>query len=251
MDEEDGGSTSTKPDNQKCCIVCKRGVRNTRDLKHCFKCNNCSHATCNSSFIYVSASNIYACPDCAKKEKITSPTTTHPSNNNTTVVVNSNTIDTTEELAGASDEEANRPSCSQSVHNSSDDDQTSRLSTKTVVGMNEEQPTAVTKSKSRKSTSTRRSRTRSSPQQQALFAPIRSNSSASEEQSSPVGNKLKTRISGSPSSSSIGISMTTAEPSNEAPTPSEISMSPESISDANNSRTTANDTTLDSQTTKQ
>jgi hypothetical protein len=182
--------------------------------------------------------SLYACPDCLKT---VSASTTLPSNNNV-IATDPIPAKIEEDLVVLSDEDINRPSCSQSAHNSSDDDRTfanqlgSQKNNQTV-SLNEEVP--ATKSKNKKSS--RRSRTRSSPQQSSIFPAVRSNSSASEEHSSPVGNKLKTRISGSPSSISIGISMTTAEPSNDVPTPSETSLSPESLSDPNASRPNLNE----------
>lgn len=229
-----------KQDNQQHCIVCKRGVRNTRDLRHCLKCKKCSHATCNSGFVFVDTQNGYLCLECAKKEKLTSPT--HSSNNNTTIAADSNPIEE-EEFGGVSEEEANRPSCSQSVHTS---DEELGSTAKNAQTTNDDSIASNVQARKRN----RRTRTRSSPQQQPVLTAIRSNSSASEEQSSPVGNKLlKTRISGSPSSSSIGISMTTAEPSNDAQTPSEVSSSPESGSEANVSK--QNENATENQTTKQ
>jgi hypothetical protein len=215
------------------------------------KCKKCSHATCNSGFVFLDNQNAYLCLECAKKEKLASPT--HSSNNNTTIAADSNTIEE-QEFAGVSDEEQdNRPSCSQSVHTSDEElgsanaQQFETVKNALSTGTNEDSIASSIQTRKRN----RRARTRSSPQQQPILTAVRSNSSASEEQISPIGNKLlKTRISGSPSSSSIGISMTTAEPSNDAQTPSEVSLSPESGgSDANVSK--PNESATESQTTKQ
>ncbi|KAI6176509.1 PHD-type domain-containing protein [Aphelenchoides bicaudatus] len=224
---EEEEQSNAKPDSQQHCIVCKRGVRNTRDLRHCQKCKKCSHATCNSGFVLLDTQNAYLCSDCAKKEKLASPT--HSSNNNTTLPAESNPVEE-EEFAVVSDEETNRPSCSQSVQTSEDEltstanQQSENAKNAPATGPQDNSIASNVQARKRN----RRTRTRSSPQQQTAIIAVRSNSSASEEQSSPVGSKLlKTRISGSPSSSSIGISMTTAEPSNDAP--SEVSLSPESV----------------------
>lgn len=149
------------------------------------------------------------------------------------------------------EEEINRPSCSQSIH-TSDEEAIRQSGTKNLqppTSVNEESIASSVQTRKR---NRRRTRKRSSPEQQATVTAIRSSSSASEEQISPTGNKLiRSRISGSPSSSSIGISMTTAEPSsNDAQTPTEVSMSPESGSDGN-SRPNVNEGTSESQPTKQ
>ncbi|KAI6214634.1 hypothetical protein M3Y94_00291700 [Aphelenchoides besseyi] len=218
----DDEEAAIKSGSQQCCMICKRGVRNTRDLRHCSKCKNCAHASCNNGFVQLTA-NSYACPECLKSEK--SVSTNH------SIVVNNSAgtnVHTTHEEAEEYEEDALMSEGAQPSTSILSSDEEVEMSPAIAQRENAQNPTPIVPQQNdsiaasvQNNRRNRRTKNRDSPMQENSMK--ESNSSGSDGQTSPM---QRTRISSSPACSSIGL-LTTGDPSNDAPTSSENSMSPE------------------------
>ncbi|KAI6220590.1 F/Y-rich family protein [Aphelenchoides fujianensis] len=229
-DKEDAPA---KPDLQpQHCVVCKRAVRNTRDLRHCSKCKNCAHASCNGGFVQ-QAANSYLCPECSKKEaKPNSTNSNHGADVNESASTTVPTTQPEEEFdeAAVSDEET-KPA--DSIFSSDEEGERSPSvppsresapkTTTAILPLNDSIAASVQNRKR-----ARRPKNRGSP-------PPKTRRSGPLPAGLMDTRARRARTSVSPDSSSVGV-LVGGDPFNDAQTSSETSMSPEDAAETSRSR---------------